>query len=899
MKRLLANVANRQRLGMKLKLHRERPFASPAKLSTSGAINGNLSVRMGTAWHWNDKGASRMNVGLRVLRGGLVAALIMIAMPVAATVSAAFLSSPAAAQTTSSIVVEGNRRVELETIRSYFKPGPGGRLDQAAIDDGLKALVETGLFQDVKINQAGGRIVVTVVENPVIGRVAFEGNKKVKDEQLSAEIQSKPRGTFSRPMVQSDAQRIADIYRHSGRYDVSVTPEIIEQPNNRVDLIFTINEGAKTAVQSIQFIGNNTYSSYRLKDVIKTHEHNFLSFLASGDLYDPDRVEADRDLIRRFYLKHGFADVQVVAALTEFDPERRGFVVTFKIEEGQQYRVATVNYESTIATLDGNSLSSFSRVSVGSLYNAEALEKSVEEMQIEASRRGYAFAIVRPRGDRNFEAHTVSIVFSVAEGPRTYIERINIRGNTRTRDYVIRREFDLSEGDAYNRALVDRAERRLKNLDYFKTVKITTEPGSSSDRVILVVDLEEKSTGDFSVSGGYSTTDGAMGEVSVSERNFLGRGLFAKASVQYGQYARGYSLSFVEPYLLDYRVALGLDMYQRQQLSNSYISYNTKTLGFSPRLGFGLREDLSLQLRYSIYRQEISLPSALNNCNNNQFLADGVTPNPAFDPSPAFTAATGIANPNGSTLGCYADGEASLPVRKELAAGKTLTSLVGYTLDYNTLDNNKNPTDGLFIEFKQDYAGVGGDVTFLRTSIDGKYYTPLVSDIVGVLHLQGGILNSVGSSGLRMLDHFQMGPNLVRGFAPNGIGPRDLTNISFGGTGDALGGTKYWGASYELQMPFWFLPQEVGLKGAVYADAGSLWGYQGPTSWAATGEVNTPKCPNCAMQFTDTNVVRSSVGVGLIWASPFGPLRFDYAVPITKGPNDRVQQFKFGGGTSF
>src|SRR3982075_2396218 len=577
-------VADGQRLGMKMKLHCNRTFAAPVKLATSRATEGNLPVRRGADRHWNDKGALRMNVGMRV-RGGLLAALVMFAVPVAATLAAMLVSSPALAQTVSSIEVEGTRRVEAEAIRSYFKPGPGGRLDQGSIDDGLKALIETGLFQDVKINQPGGRLVVTVVENPVIGRIAFEGNKKVKDEQLSAEIQSKPRGTLSRPMVQSDAQRIAEIYRRSGRYDVRVNPEIIEQPNNRVDLIFTITEGSKTGVKSIEFVGNQFYSSYRLKDVIKTRESNLLSFLGGADVYDPDRVEADRDLIRRYYLKHGFADVQVVAALTEYDPERKGFLVTFKIEEGQQYRVASVNFASSIGTLDGNSLRSFSRVNVGSLYNAEALEKSVEEMQIEASRRGYAFAIVRPRGDRNFEAHTVSITFAVDEGPRTYIERINVRGNTRTRDYVIRREFDLSEGDAYNRALVDRAERRLKNLDFFKSVKITTEPGSSSDRVILIVDLEEKSTGDFSVSGGYSTTDGALAEVSISERHFLGRGLFAEASVTYGQYARGYSLSFVEPYLLDYRVALGLDISYREQLANDYVSYGTTTLGFRPRPG--------------------------------------------------------------------------------------------------------------------------------------------------------------------------------------------------------------------------------------------------------------------------------------------------------------------------
>jgi outer membrane protein insertion porin family len=818
-----------------------------------------------------------------------------------------------------SIQVEGNRRVEIETIRSYFKPGPGGRLDQAQIDDGLKALIETGLFQDVKISNAGGRILITVVENPVIGRVAFEGNKKIKDDQLSGEVQSKPRGTLSRPMVQSDAQRIADIYRHSGRYDVSVNPQIIEQPNNRVDLVFEITEGVKTGVRSVEFVGNNAYSSYRLKDIIKTHESNLLSFLGGGDVYDPDRVEADRDLIRRFYLKHGFADVQVVAALTEYDPQQKGFLVTFKIEEGQQYRVAAVNFESTIPNFDSNSLRGYSRVSVGSTYNAEALEKSVEEMQIEASRRGYAFAIVRPRGDRNFESHTVSITYAIDEGPRTYIERINVRGNTRTREYVIRREFDISEGDAYNRALVDRAERRLKNLDYFKSVKINTEPGSSSDRVILNVDLEEKSTGDFSVSGGYSTTDGAMAEVSISERNFLGRGLFAKASVTYGQYARGYALSFVEPYLLDYRVALGLDLYQRQQLANNFISYGTQTLGFSPRLGFALREDLSLQLRYSIYQQKISLPNFLANCNNNS--ANGLL---AFNPSPAFANLAGAApggsitsggqtatDASGQGLWCYSDGEASLPVRKELQSGSTLTSAVGYSLDYNTLDNNKNPTDGLLVDFKQDFAGVGGDVSYLKSAFDAKYYTPLVSDIVGLIHLQGGILNKVGNTDLRMLDQFQMGPNLVRGFAPNGIGPRDLNPF---GTQDALGGTKYWGASMELQMPFWFLPREVGLKGAIYADAGGLYDYQGPTTWAATGELTTPGNSNCikptqfpnanpgtctGLVYDNGNQVRSSVGVGLIWASPFGPLRFDYAVPITKGPFDRVQQFKFGGGTTF
>ena len=340
-----------------------------------------------------------------------------------------------------------------------------------------------------------------------IGRVVFEGNKKIKDEQLAAEVRSKPRGTFSRATVESDTLRIAEIYRRLGRYDVRVTPKIIQQRNNRVDLVFRIEEGARTGVKSIEFVGNNAFPGSRLKDVIKTHESSLLSFLGSNGIYDRGRVEADRDLLRRFYLKHGFVDVKVGAARTEYDRERKGFRITFRIEEGQQYRVGSVEFRSSIPNLDPNSLRSFSRVSVGSLYNVQSIERSIEEMQIEASRRGFTFAVVRSGGDRDLDAHTVSVVFNVDEGPHTYIERINIRGNTRTRDYVIRREFDISEGDVYNSALVDRAERRLKNLDYFKTVKITPRPGSSSDRVILDVELEEKSTGDFSIQGGYSTTD--------------------------------------------------------------------------------------------------------------------------------------------------------------------------------------------------------------------------------------------------------------------------------------------------------------------------------------------------------------------------------------------------------
>src|SRR5216683_1624362 len=628
------------------------------------------------------KGAWGMKFRNWLVRGLGVACLVLGGILLSGGV-VSLTARSAYAQTVSSIIVQGNQRVEADTIRSYFRPGPNGQLDAFQIDEGVKALISTGLFQDVRPTIQGGRLTITVVENPVINRIAFEGNKKVKDDQLKSEIQSKERGTLSRPVVQADTARIVELYRRSGRFDVRVDPKIIELPSNRVDLVFEITEGVKTGVKAIDFIGNRAYSSYRLKEEIKTSETRpFLAFLQTGDIYDPDRIEADRELLRRFYLKHGYIDVRIISAVGEYDPDRRGFVINFTIEEGEQYRVGTVDVQSTIRSLDPSLLRVKVRAYPGDVYNAEAVEKTVEDMTIEASRQGFAFATVRPSATRDAPTHTVNLLFTVSEGQRAYIERINIRGNTRTRDYVIRREFDVAEGDAYNRALINRAERRLKNLSYFKTVKITTEPGSAPDRVILNVDLEEQSTGEFSVAGGYSTADGFMGEVSIAERNLLGRGLYGKASLQYGQYSRGVQLSFVEPYFLGYRVALGLDLFYKDQSSTSYVSYSTRTMGFATRLGFALREDLGLQVRYSLYRQEISLPPQLTNCNNINPDFINTFPTPAALGNFAANAQFQANNAAGLQTNCFADGEASLAAKTELAGGPVITSLVGYTLSH-------------------------------------------------------------------------------------------------------------------------------------------------------------------------------------------------------------------------
>ena len=865
-----------------------------------------------------------MQMCLLIRRGLVLAGLLLVGVCIDA-LPGAVLGAPAqsgvAAET---IVVEGNRRVEADTIRSYFRVAPGEHLDAAKIDAALKALYASGLFQDVRIAQSGSRLIVTVVEAPVIDRLAFEGNFKIKDEQLEQEIQSKARSTLSRPKVQADVQRILEVYHRSGRFDVQVAPKIIQRANNRVDLVFEIHEGEKTGIKTINFVGNKAYSSYRLKDVIKTSVSNWFSFLQTADVYDPDRIEADRDLIRRFYLNHGYADVQVVSATGEYDPAIKGFIITFTIEEGPQYRFGALEIQSNIHAIDPQTLRRILRMRTGDFYNGEAVEKTVEDLTVEIAKHGYPFATVRPRGDRNPEQRTVGVIYVVDEGVRAYIERINIRGNTRTREGVIRREFDIAEGDPYNRALVDRAERRIKNLNFFKTVKITNEPGSAPDRVVINVDVEEQSTGDFSVMGGYSTADGFLGQVSVSERNLFGTGRFGKVSVTYGQYTRGADINFIEPYFLDQRMSAGIDLFASQTLQSPYLSYGTERYGGTLSFGIPLREDLALQLRYSAFWQQFSLPSDLDDCNNinPNFVNTFPTPSAVAAAPPGAYPGLAAAQAAGVQSACYSQiingaffTQASLPVRTELAEGGYLTSLAGYGLTYNTLDNNKHPTSGLLVSFGQDFAGLGGDAFYMRSVVDFRTYYEIVSDLVSVLHLQAGdmlgfakcpVPNTCVSNDnyVRMLDDFKMGPNLVRGFQPAGFGPRDITP---GTTNDALGGTMFWGASYEVQYPLFFLPKDVGMRGALFVDSGAVWGYRGETQNVSTGEVNglvttstgvTFPC-QCGMQYADTPAPRVSLGGSIIWDSPFGPLRFDLAYPIVKQPYDRVQWFQFGGGTKF
>ena len=739
----------------------------------------------------------------------------------------------------------------------------------------------------------------------VINSVQFEGNKKVDKKILSQYVRSKERAVFNRSIMDSDAEVIREIYRRSGRNLAKVTPRVVDLPNGKVDVVFAVNEGDKTGVKEINFVGNKLVSSGRLRDQMATTEMNFLSFLKNTDVYDPDRIASDEERIRRYYQKHGYADMRITETDVRFDEAKGGYIVTISVEEGEQYRVGNVSVDSRLSDIDGTSLQGEMEIGSGEVYNGSDVEKSLVNMTNEVARRGHGFAQVRPVANRNPQTRTVDLSYVVEEGPRVYIERIEIRGNTRTRDYVIRREFDVGEGDPYNRVLVNRAERRLNNLGFFKSVKVSNEPGSAPDRVVVVVDVEDQSTGSFSVSGGYSTSDGVIGEVSVSESNFLGRGQYVKVAGSYGENTKGVEFSFTEPYFLGYRLAVGFDVYSKYSDMVRYSRYENRMTGGQIRVGLPMTENMSTTFRYALYQQDMSVPNTArepySDCSN---------------PIPGVTTLNADGTPNRDA--CERNGEASLAVKQ--AEGKRWTSLVGLTWVYSTLDNKNNPRSGFYMEAKPEVAGLGGDSEFFRISGDMRYYHEINDDFVGMIRFQGGHISSFGDDKLNILDHYFLGPSLVRGFAPSGIGPRDISDPR-SANGNSIGGTTYFGGTLELQFPIFGAPRELGLKGAIFVDAGTLFGYKGSKTFDLDGNgwingtqadgscgIDTAKAQEC-MRVRDNHDIRSSVGASVLWASPLGPIRFDYAHVLTKDDGyiengirvgaDRTQAFRFTSGKSF
>lgn len=729
----------------------------------------------------------------------------------------------------------------------------------------------------------------SAAQGPIVNRVVVEGNKKIESAAFQDQFQSRARAPYNQAAVDADVGRILEIYRQSGRGLAQVTPRVVDLPNGTVDVVYTVVEGDKTGVKEIRFVGNNQVSSSRLRGVMQTTETNLLSFLKSTDVYDPARIANDLELIRRYYLKNGYADFRIVSSDVSFDANGGGYIVTIAVEEGEQYRVGSVSVDPRLPGVDPEALRRGISTSEGSVYNAEAVEKSVQNLTANVARQGNPFALARPVGARDPSTRTINLTYVVEEAPRIYIERINVRGNSRTRDYVIRREFELGEGDAYNQVLVDRAERRLNNLGYFKQVRISNEPGSSADRVVVNVDVEDQSTGAFSISGGYSTADGFIGEVSVTETNFLGRGQFVRLAGQLGQRAHGVDFSFTEPYFLGYRMSAGIDLFSKFSDQTRYSRYENRMTGGTLRLGLPFTEEFTITARYSLYQQEITIPNEEDRPYND-----------CSFPIPGVTDADG----NGviTRAECEGNGEASLAIKN--AQGETITSLAGLTFNYNTLDSTRNPRNGFYAEVKTDFAGLGGESRYFRVTGDARYYHELFEDVVGIARLQGGHIMGLGDNGdaggdLRIIDHFFMGPSLVRGFASNGIGPRDISTSD--SRANALGGTTYFGGSLEVQFPIPVLPRELGLRGAVFADAGTLYGYDGPTVFDGVdgGRIDV----------LDSSKLRSSVGASILWTSPLGPIRFDYAYALSKEEGvirngvlvggDRTQAFRFTGGTRF
>ncbi|MER8958739.1 MULTISPECIES: outer membrane protein assembly factor BamA [unclassified Mesorhizobium] len=752
-------------------------------------------------------------------------------------------TSAAEAAVVSRVEVTGNQRVDADTIRNYVTIKPGKAFSSSDIDDAVKALFGTGLFSDVQINQVGSTLVIKVSEYQVVNQVLFQGNKKLKDNALEAAVQLKPRGTFSQQQLDADVEAVKAAYRRIGRDDAAVTTQIMDLGDNRVNVVFNINEGGRTQIAAINFVGNSAYSSRRLSDIISTKRSSFLSFVLRDDVYDEDKLRADQELLRRFYYNHGYADFQVVSAVGELDDTTNKYTVTITVQEGERYTFGDVSVESTIPEVDAKSLESVVETHKGDVYNAKNVEDTIIALTEKVAGSGYAFAQVTPRGDRNFENHTISVVYTVDQGTKAYIERIEIRGNDRTRDYVIRREFDVSEGDAFNQVLIQRAKRRLEALDYFEKVEISTVPGSEPDQVVLVVDVVEKSTGEFTVGAGYSSggeTSGPSVEGSISERNFLGRGQFIKVAAGGGKNSRDYSFSFTEPYFLGRRIAAGFDIYKQ---SRNYDHYDSDTTGATVRFGLPITDNISTQLAYNIAQEKYEFDEGCDpaaGCDVSQAIQNGVNESP------------------------------------------WLKSSVSLGLIYNTIDDMKNPHDGIYANVGTEVAGLGGDAKFIKVTARGSIYQTLSEqlDLVGLISGGAGHVQGYGNGDLRVFDHFQSSDRMIRGFEYGGIGP-----VASDNSNDHLGGTTYFNASAEAQFPLPVIPESFGLRGAVFADAATLYG-----SKIASGLVNSS---TTGMEW------RASVGVGLMWASPFGPIRIDYAIPVKKEKTDDVQEFNFGISTRF
>lgn len=824
------------------------------------------------------------------------------------------------------INVTGSQRLEPDTVRSYVKLRPGEAYDRESLDQALKDLFATELFADATIRaDAGGVITIEVRENPVINRIVLEGNKRLKEDKIRPEIRLAPRQIFTRSKVRADVARIIELYRRQGRFAAVVEPKMVQLDQNRVDIVFEITEGDKSKVRQINILGNTKFSAGELRSEMATKQSRFFRFFSSSDTYDPDRLAYDQGKLRQFYLTNGYADFRVISAIAELTPDKRDFIITYVVEEGERYKFGEVEAESDIRDFKAETVKHLIPMKAGDWYDAKKVEDTVDSITQSAGLFGYAFAQVEPQFRRDPEARTMSLTFQVAEAPRVYVERIDINGNTITQDKVVRREFRLQEGDAFNSFLVKRSQDRINSLGYFQEkLEVKQSQGSAPDRVILTTNLEEKPTGELQLSAGYSSLERFIINASITQRNFRGKGQTLRASVDYSAYSKSIQLGFTEPYLFDRNIAIGGDIFRRDLNSFNFVNrdrnttYSQVTTGFQIRVGVPLTEYWQAQARYGLSFDDVTLDKY-------RFYLDGQC-------SPLLA-------------GRYLCD----------ALGKRTTSSIGYSLVFNNLNNVLRPSKGQRFAIHQDFAGLGGSVKYLRNRIEGAKYWGVGGGFIFSVQGEGGYImpldkGTAGVDPIRLVDRFYLGEPQMRGFDIRGIGPRvkryplDITTTPGTPilitdknqvTDDAIGGRYYYMARAELEIPLGSGARDMGLRPSVFVDAGAVWGVKAPTPIQNENGINIPIrdsagnplysdgtangsttlpvrqdgtanppltqfiSPFREIFYGDTLKPRVSVGFGVNWNSPFGPFRIDVAKALLKEPGDDTKLFTFNVGTQF
>lgn len=667
------------------------------------------------------------------------------------------------------IRIEGSQRIEPDTVRSYMAINPGDPFDARAIDRALKNLFATGLFADVNFRRDGNSLVVQVAENPIINRIAFEGNDKLEDEELQNEIQLRPRVVYTQARVQADVKRLLDLYRRNGRFAAAVEPKIIKLDQNRVDLVFEITEGEDTGIERIDFVGNKIFDDSDLRDVIITRESAWFRFLTSNDSYDPDRLTVDKETLRKYYLSEGYADFRVVSAVAELSPDQEAFFITFTVEEGERYKFGKIDIKSTLKDLDPAAVWGDVQTFEGDWYNADLVDKSVQAISDRVGSLGYAFVDVRPRIDRDPENKILNLTYDIQEGPKVYVERIDITGNVRTQDKVIRREFRLAEGDAFSTAKMRRTEQRLRNLTFFESVDIQTTPGSAPDKTIIKVKVAEKSTGELNFGAGFSTADGPLGTIGVRERNLLGKGHDLRLNFTLSGKRSQVDLSFTDPYFLDKELSAGFDLFHRRFTDVRGDSYDLQQTGAGVRLGYELSEYTRQTLSYRLSVDKVH----------------------------------------------DLDDDISEAIRDE--KGYTVRSSIGSSIMYDRRDNPLDPRDGYYASISNTFIGLGGDVYNLQSQVRGGYFYPVTDDVsIGVA---GGVgyISGIFGDHVRVTDAWTLGGANLRGFESSGVGPRDAD------TDDSLGGQFIFDGTVQATFPIG-LPEEFQIRGRAFTDFGTLTG---------------------------------------------------------------------------